>query len=320
MNEEDAMDIAQRSRVNINLLVTLKVLLKERSASATADRLNLSQSSISKNLSQLRHLFNDPLFHRTSHGLMPTPLALELEPKLSAVLLTMEDLFAPSQFDLTDYQGCFRISMQESAFEFIVAPIINKLLSCAPGMRLDTWFKDTMSLEQLNQGQLDFVILPHDVGQTPNFGHHLKAKELYRDNLACVVRKGHPALAHKWDQQAYLNYRHVHVRDKELGTPIFEQTLSEQGLRRNIAVQVPDFYSATSLCSQSDLIFTTTSTWAEFAMTKQSLVHLPMPASSVQVVYSLIWHQRSDADQAHRWLKDQIISTTQGFSAANAAR
>ena len=111
---------------------------------------------------------------------MPTPLALELDPKLSAVLLTMEDLFAPSQ--------------------------------------------------------LDFVILPHDVGQTPNFGHHLKAKELYRDNLACVVRKGHPALAHQWDQQAYLNYRHVHVRDKELGTPIFEQTLSEQGLRRNIAV------------------------------------------------------------------------------------
>lgn len=313
------MDIAQLCRVNINLLVTLQILLKERSASATAARLKLSQSSISKNLSQLRHLFNDPLFHRTSHGLMPTALALELEPKLCAALSTMEALFAPSQFDLAAYQGCIRLSMQESAFEFIVAPIINELLRCAPGMRLDTWFKDTMSLEQLKLGQLDLVILPHDIGQTPNLGNHLKATELYRDNLACVVRQGHPALALAWTQQTYLSCRHIHVRDNELGTPVFDQTLSQQGLQRDIAVQVPDFNSATSLCRRSDLIFTTTSTWAEFAVTKKSLVQLPMPLACLPVVYSLIWHQRSDADPAHRWLRSQIMSTARRLSNMGAA-
>jgi len=311
------MDIAQLSRVNISLLITLKVLLKERSASIAATRLNLSQSSISKNLSQLRHLFNDPLFHRTSQGLMPTPLALELEPKLSVALSTMQALFSPSEFNLAVYQGRFRISMQESAFEFIIAPILNQLLGCAPGMKLDTWFKDTMSLEQLNHGQLDFVILPQDIGQSANFGGHLKAVELYRDNLVCLVRQGHPALAQQWDQQAYLNYRHVHVRDNELGTPIFDRSLSQQGLQRNIAVQVPDFYAATSLCSQSELIFTTTASWAEYAIARQALIQLPMPAPFVPVVYSLIWHQRSDADQAHQWLKLQIINATKHLSVNN---
>jgi len=313
------MDLAQLSRVNISLLITLKVLLKERSASTAATRLNLSQSSISKNLSQLRHLFNDPLFHRTSQGLMPTPLALELEPKLSAALSTMQALFSPSEFNLAAYQGRFRISMQESAFEFIIAPILNQLLDCAPGMQLDTWFKDTVSLEQLNHGQLDFVILPQDVGQSVNFGSHLKAVELYRDNLVCLVKRDHPALTQRWDQQAYLKYRHVHVRDNELGTPIFDRCLSEQGLQRNIAVQVPDFYAATSLCSQSELIFTTTTSWAKFAIARQALVQLPMPATFAQVVYSLIWHQRSDTDQAHRWLKQQIISTSKDLSAKEAA-
>lgn len=311
------MDIAQLSRVNISLLITLKVLLKERSASTAATRLNLSQSSISKNLSQLRHLFNDPLFHRTSQGLMPTPLALELEPKLGVALSAMQALFAPSEFNLAAYKGRFRISMQESAFEFIIGPIMQQLLRDSPGMQLDTWFKDTVSLEQLNLGQLDFVILPQDIGQTANFGKHLQATELYRDNLVCLVRQNHPALTQRWDQQAYLKYRHVQVRDNELGTAIFDRSLSQQGLQRNIAVQVPDFYAATSLCSQSELIFTATSSWAKFCTARQTLVELPMPTAFVQVVYSLIWHQRSDADQAHRWLKDQIISATKHLSASD---
>ena len=300
------MDISQLSRINVNLLVTLQILLKERSASATAQRLSLSQSSISKNLSQLRHLFQDPLFHRTSHGLMPTPLALELEPKLTAALAAMEALFAPADFDLSSYQGRFRLSMPESAFEFIAAAFLDDVLHQAPGLRLDTWFKDTMSLEQLNLGQLDFVILPHDIGQQPKLSGHLQSRELYRDELVCLVRRHHPVLEGTWDQQAYLNCRHIHVRDNELGTPVFDLSLSKHGLQRDIAVQVPDFNTASSLCSRSDLVFTTSSTWARFVTGQRSLAQLPMPFPAMPVVYSLIWHSRSDADPAHRWLKQQI--------------
>lgn len=300
------MDISQLSRVNVNLLVTLQILLKERSASATAQRLSLSQSSISKNLAQLRHLFNDPLFHRTSHGLMPTPLALALEPKLSVALSAMEELFAPAQFDLSRYQGTFRLSMPESAFEFIAAQFLEEVLDCAPGVRLDTWFKDTMSLEQLNEGRLDFVILPHDVGQTPNLGGHLKSQELYRDELVCLLRNEHPVLASRWDQQAYLNCRHINVRDNELGASMFDLTLSKHGLQRDIAVQVPDFNTASTLCSRSELVFTTSATWARLAVSQKPLVQRPMPFPSMPVVYSLIWHSRSDPDPAHRWLREQI--------------
>lgn len=308
------MDFAKLSRVNINLLITLKALLKERSASNAAERLNLSQSSISKNLSQLRYIFKDPLFHRTSHGLTPTAFALSIEPKLSIAIDAIESLFTQSRFLLAEYKGTFRLSMQESAFEFITAKLLNNLLVHAPGIRLDTWFKDTLSLEHLNQGLLDFVILPHDIGQTPNLGNYLNSYELYRDHLVCLVNDKHPSLNLPWNQESYLNYRHIHVRDNELGTPIFDQTLAKRGLERDIAVQVPDFHSASSLCSQSDLVFTTSSTWAAYSCKVRDLTELPMPLPSSEVVYSLIWHQRSESDKAHTWLKEQIIQAAYKLS------
>lgn len=301
------MEVSQLSRVNVHLLVTLQVLLAERSGSAAASRLCISQSSVSKHLAQLRDLFDDPLFHRTSHGLVPTQFVLELEPRINRVVAAVEYLFAPEDFDLALYKGCFRISMQESAFEFIASELMQKILRVAPGVTVDTWYKDTMSLEQLNQGLLDFLILPQDVGQHPHLSVHLNHQELYRDHLVCLVRKGHPVLEQAWDQYAYLECRHIHVRDTELGRPVFEKNLLLEGSQRDVAVQVPDFYTANSLCAQSDLVFTTTTSWASFSSKKMPLVQLPLPFESAPVIYSLIWHSRSDSIPAHVWLRNEII-------------
>jgi len=301
------MEISQLTRININLLVTLQVLLQERNASSAAIRLNLSQSTISKNLSQLRHVFSDPLFHRIAHGLVPTSLALELEPKLNVAINAINEIFSPAEFDLKKYQGCFKISMQESAFEFVFAKIMQRILDEAPNMRIDTWFKDSISIEQLSLGRLDFVIIPHDIGQKPNLNNQLHSEELYRDDLVCLVRKENPVLQTNWDQQAYLNSKHIHVKDNELGMPMFDQSLSKLGLQRDVVIQVPDFNAATSLCCHADLIFTTTASWAESVLKSNQLVKLRMPCQSDPVVYSLIWHQRSETDPAHTWLRSQLL-------------
>jgi DNA-binding transcriptional LysR family regulator len=82
---------------------------------------------------------------------------------------------------------------------------MQRILDEAPNMRIDTWFKDNISIEQLNQSQLDFVIIPHDVGQRPKLHKQLSSEELYRDGLVCLVRKTNPVLQTNWDQQTYLN-------------------------------------------------------------------------------------------------------------------
>lgn len=302
------MEISQLTRININLLVTLQVLLQERNASAASVRLNLSQSTISKNLSQLRHIFSDPLFYRLAHGLMPTPLAQDLEPKLNVAINAINEIFSPIHFDLKTYKGSFNISMQESAFEFVLSKVMQKILDDAPKMKINTWFKDSISIEQLNQGRLDFVIIPHDVGQQLNLNNQLKIEELYRDELVCLVRDENPVLQTGWDQQAYLNSQHIHVKDNELGLPMFDLSLSKLGFQRNVAIQVPDFNAATSLCCHSDLVFTTTLHWADAVVPSKKLIKLDFPCPSQPVVYSLIWHERNENNHAHQWLRSQLLN------------
>ena len=67
------------SRIDLNLLVALSVLLNERSVSKAAQVLYISQPAMSKTLQRLRVLFDDPLFYRTASGIVPSIKANELE-------------------------------------------------------------------------------------------------------------------------------------------------------------------------------------------------------------------------------------------------
>ncbi|MCG7587653.1 LysR family transcriptional regulator, partial [Photobacterium sp. OFAV2-7] len=49
-------------RLDLNLLITMQVLLQERSVTKTAKKLNVTPSAVSKALGKLRDWFGDPLF------------------------------------------------------------------------------------------------------------------------------------------------------------------------------------------------------------------------------------------------------------------
>src|SRR5215468_10759434 len=59
------------SRPDLNLLVTLDVLLAEGSVARAARRLRLSPSAMSRALARLRETTGDPLLVRAGRGLVP---------------------------------------------------------------------------------------------------------------------------------------------------------------------------------------------------------------------------------------------------------
>src|SRR3712207_9423601 len=67
---------------DLNLLVTLDVLLAEGSVARAAQRLRLSPSAMSRALARLRETTGDPLLVRAGRGLVPTPRALELRERV----------------------------------------------------------------------------------------------------------------------------------------------------------------------------------------------------------------------------------------------
>ena len=88
VNTEPRLNI---NRIDLNLLVYLDALLRERNVTQAANQLSLSQPAMSNGLRRLRELFDDPLLVRTSEGMTPTERALELEPVVREVLTHGEE-------------------------------------------------------------------------------------------------------------------------------------------------------------------------------------------------------------------------------------
>lgn len=71
------------STPDLNLLITLDVLLAEGSVARAARRLRLSPSAMSRALARLRETTGDPLLVRAGRGLVPTPRALALRDQVA---------------------------------------------------------------------------------------------------------------------------------------------------------------------------------------------------------------------------------------------
>lgn len=301
------MDISKLSRINLNLLTTLLVLLQERHAGDTAKRLNISQSAVSKNLTKLRDLFKDPLFHRSTNGLLPTPLAMELEPQIVEIVKRVDNLFSSQDFIPSQFEGRFQLAMQDTGFVFVTPDLLKICQDQAPGMIFDLWLKDEKGLQELLLGEIDLLILPQDLGQHWQNDSKLVHRELYREPLACLLRQDHPALDMPWNEETYLQFAHVGIRDEQFGASMLDRTLALDKRARNIATVVPDFRSATRLCIASDAIFTCSHSWADLVVKEQGLVRKPLPFGDFICTYHLVWHQRVDASPAHKWLRERIF-------------
>nr|MDQ3038034.1 LysR family transcriptional regulator [Myxococcota bacterium] len=72
--------------IDVNLLVALDVLLAERNVTRAAERLHLTQPSLSHQLARLRDLFGDALLVRVGRQMVATPRAEALAPALTRAL------------------------------------------------------------------------------------------------------------------------------------------------------------------------------------------------------------------------------------------
>jgi len=299
--------IAKLSRVKLSLLVTFQALLQERNAVAAAKKLRISQSAVSKNLAQLRLLFDDQLFDRTSHGFEPTPLAKKLEGPLSDALNQIDSLLTPAEFEAESYEGRVRLALHDAGFAFIAAPLMALCEKRAPGIQLDLWFKDVKGLQALSNAEVDLLILPQDAGQHWHDDEHLVWQKLYQEPLVCLLRPGNPALQDKWDEENYLACTHIGIRDSQLGTAMLDQHLNQRHLTRTFSAMTPDFHTATRLVQQTDAVFTCSHSWAELVSQEVDVIKRPLPFPQHVCGYHLVWHQRTDSSPLHLWLRERIF-------------
>lgn len=309
------MSADQRTRPDLNLLWQLNVLLEELSVTRAAQRLCLSQSTVSKSLARLRDHFDDPLFTRTPQGLSPTPRALQLKPKIHQLIRQLKALDEPLEFDPSTSQHRFEIAAVESIYSLVLPHFIPDVFHHAPSINFSThvWEKDTF--KRILDGELDMGITGKDIDirdarLTMLAPEGIAEQEIYRDLQMCVVRNDHPVLNQAWGLDTYLGLRHVQVRCDGNDRWLLDYRLADRGLARDIAITVPDFNSAASLCTYSDLVFTAPAHFTKMVSKQLGLTLLPLPLKFPPMAYTLFWHRDRSSEPAIRWLKQIIVEKT----------
>ncbi|MGF1698250.1 LysR family transcriptional regulator [Vibrio kyushuensis] len=309
------MSVEALSRIDLNLLVCLNVLIEERSVTRTAHRLCLSQSAVSKSLSKLREQFDDPLFIRTSHGLKPTPKSTFLKPKLEVLVNQLELITQPEEFSPSSSEYRFHIAAVESVYPLILPHFLPAIFQHGPNLNISTHPWTDQTFKRLQLGELDLGITGRDIDindakLTMLPPEDICEQEIYRDAQMCVLRKNHPALKSNWTLESYLSLRHVQVRCDGNDRWLLDYRLADIGAERDIAITVPDFNSAASLCTYTDFIFTAPSHFTHLVAKQMDLVVLPLPMEFPPMAYTLFWHRDRENDPALTWLRNIIKQKT----------
>ncbi len=287
--------MAQR---DLNLLVTLGVLLEERSVTGAGQRLGRSPSAISHALGRLRLLFGDPLFVRVGHKLQPTAAAEALSEPLSATLFSIEGLLQEATFhpDLSDRH--FRIIASDYLQRVLLAPIVGRLRQFSPRVDLQVLPARPHLDQALAQGVADLAL-----GVSLSAPEQLRRRVLGEDHFVCVAQPS------SWtcgdDPAAWAALPHVLVSPgARPGGPV-DRALALHGLRRRVVVTLPHFLAAVELVATTDLVLTLPRRLAEVLCPPGMLVcPPPLPLDPIQIV--ALWHSRHHRDPGHRWLRDQV--------------
>jgi DNA-binding transcriptional LysR family regulator len=286
------------STPDLNLLVTLDVLLAEGSVARAAQRLRLSPSAMSRALARLRETTGDPLLVRAGRGLVPTPRALELRERVGRIVEDAQAVLRPAEaLDLQRLVRTFTLRTSEGFAESLGPDLIARLGRQAPGVRLRFVQKPDKDSSPLRDGTVDLET--GVVSETT--GPEVRAQALFRDRFIGVVRLGHPLCECEMTPSRYAAGRHITVSRRGLDKGPIDEALNALGLERQIATIVSGFSTALALARVSDLIASVPE--RHTGALRQEMYSFPLPVPTPEITVSLLWHPRMEADPAHRWLR-----------------
>jgi len=289
-------------RLDLNLLVTLDVLLAEHNVTRAAERLNFSQPSVSVHLAKLRDIFDDPLLIPGPRGMRPTARAEELREPLRLALEALEQAVAPaSPFDPRAAQNVWRIAASDYGESAIVLPALAGMRSAAPGTRIAVVeMQPSRIARQAEQGDIDLAL--HTVDGSPS---NLRRRVLFTERYVLAGRAGHPRLRRRPTLEQFCALDQVIVSPDGGGFHgATDDALATHGLQRRVVLSVPHFLFLRSVLESTDLV----------AMLPERLVQgvalqvVEAPLEIPGYEMAMLWHERAHRDPAHQWLREQIVN------------
>jgi DNA-binding transcriptional LysR family regulator len=296
---------SRHNSFDLNLLPVLVAIHEHGSVTAAAERLGMSQPSVSTALAKLRHQYGDPLFHRAGHGMKATPRMRALIQPLREALRRVDDTFASeSVFKPATTQRTFTFAMSDLGEMVFMPKILKRLRQLAPRAVVRSVAASAPQIERgLETGEIDLA-----VGYFPDLREKsFLEKHLFFHHFVCLLRADHPISASTLSLPQFLQLEHAVVYGAGRTYEVFERHLRAKKIHRKVVLETPHFLSIPSIIARSDLIVTVPHAVGVFAKDLHENIRIAQPPiRSPKIDLKLHWHRNFQRDPKNRWLRELV--------------
>ncbi|GAB2849471.1 LysR family transcriptional regulator [Actinoallomurus bryophytorum] len=286
------------SKLDLNLLVSLDVLLQEQSVGAAAARLHLSEPAMSRTLARIRKALGDPVLVRSGRAMVPTPRALAIHAEVHELVERASTVFTERALDLATLDRTFTFQADDSVTAVAAAALLARMRGEAPGVSIRSLPEGAADSGALREGRIDL-----EIGVIADRSPDVVVEPLLHDPGVGVVRAGHPLLTGEITLARFAAAEHLTTsRRGRLEGPI-DAALAAHGLRRRVVASAPSFSSALLILLTTDLVGRAGRRLHAPLIDRLGLVAFDFPIDVPSVPLAMAWHRRYDTDAAHVWLR-----------------
>jgi LysR family nod box-dependent transcriptional activator len=304
----------QFHRFDLNLLIALDTLLREKNITRAAEKVFVSQPAMSAALHRLRDYFDDPLLVRVGRDMELSPRGQSLvDPVREALLLIQATLGTQPTFTAATTQREFTLILSEEAVPGLLPAILERVSTDAPGIRIKIELVSQAALSRVEYGEVDLCLCLDslrlfDVRAYPNA---LRSVRLRPVRWVCAVDRDHPSVKDSISTEQYFSLPHV------FGRPNGYTTTAEELVRRLLDIEIPVHITVPSLLHLplvlrgTRLIATMPERVAQMFASTLPIKTFPLPFETPALHEILLWHKRNESDPAHAWLRELLVRLTQ---------
>lgn len=288
---------------DIGMMRAFVLVYETGTVTAAAERLFMSQPSVSYTLRRLRALFGDQLFVRRGQRLEPTPVAEELYPKLRRLLESADEVMAgAAAFRPETSTRHFRMRMTDVGLSGLLPRIFARLRAEAPGIVLDVEALNLSTVvEELRAGLADAVICTTRL-DAPD----LLREPLFTQEYAGICAEDHPRIGDAPTRSEYEAELHVAVATST-GHRAFDERVRELGIERHVSLVIPSFSALLNIIPGTDLLsYAPASVAGRLAETGQ-LRTFTMPFDLPVTEISLYTLRRELPSAEFDWFRETLI-------------
>ena len=299
------------NRFDLNLLLALEALLREKSVTRAAEQLFVSQPAMSAALAKLREYFADQLLVRVGRDLELTPRGRSLLDPVNQMLANMQTVLGPQEmFDPLVEKRTFTVISPGDVTPWVLQPLMRRLEMAAPGIRIHVERPTVPGLARLAQGTVDLVLTLDgpDSLPLPNLPETICMAYLLAVRYVAIVTANHPEIDSELTLEQYLRLPHAVAHTFRNYSLVEETAQKNFGAHLDVRAMTESVLEIPYLVQQTSMIGVITHQLARVFkdVPRFKVLELPtgaMPSSRLD----MLWHRSFQPDASHGWIRAMII-------------